>query len=278
MNMEMPMQMTKYLKDTCLVGVIFLLMMFWGVSSVAANTTSPADTWQSEFTLYGWLPSIDGSLKYDVPPDYGDNVSVDASDIQENLNFVFMGNLESRYNKISLAADLIYMDISNSKNTVVNVGPGQGVPLNVSGGLSLSAWVITAIAGYDLLQDDRMRVALIGGLRYLTLDADTDIAINGPAPPTPPPAHLSDSEDFWDGIIGVKGAFMLNENWYIPYYADVGAGDSELTWQLYAGIGYLFSWGDIKLGYRFLEYDLGDDKFVQDLKFYGPLLGIGFRF
>jgi hypothetical protein len=115
-------------------------------------------------------------------------------------------------------------------------------------------------------------------VRYLKLDADVDLTVNGPLPPTPPPAYLSGSEDFWDGIVGVKGGIMLNENWYIPYYADIGAGGSNLTWQLYAGIGYMFSWGDIKLAYRYLEYDQDDDKLVQDLKLYGPQLGIGFRF
>jgi len=51
-----------------------------------------------------------------------------------------------------------------------------------------------------------------------------------------------------------------------------------LTWQPYAGIGYNFSWGDIRVAYRYLEYDQDDDKLVQDLKLYGPQIGIGFRF
>ena len=71
---------------------------------------------------------------------------------------------------------------------------------------------------------------------------------------------------------------MANQSWYFPYYADIGAGDSEITWQLYAGVGYAFKWGDIKLGYRHLHYDQGKDKLIQDMKFKGPLLGVSFRF
>ena len=56
-------------------------------------------------------------------------------------------------------------------------------------------------------------MTLVGGLRYLNLDADLDITIKGSLPETPPPAHLSDSTGLWDGIIGIKGAFMLNEHW-----------------------------------------------------------------
>ena len=156
-----------------------------------------------------------------------------------------MGIFEARKNKLSFGVDLIYMDVSNSTNTNINFspGPGPGVPLSVSAGLGLKSWVITGIIGYDLVQTDKSRMAVIGGFRYLDLSADMDITVNGPLPPTPPPAYLSGSEDFWDGIIGFKGAFMLSDHWYIPYYADIGAGGSNLTWQLYAAVGYQFQIG-----------------------------------
>ncbi len=43
-------------------------------------------------------------------------------------------------------------------------------------------------------------------------------------------------------------------------------------------IGSRFGWGDIRLGYRYLYFDLGDDKLMQDLALSGPVLGAGFRF
>ena len=137
--------------------------------------------------------------------------------------------------------------------------------------------LFTGVAGYDLVQTEKTRLALIGGVRYLNLDADLKLSAAGPVE-TPPPAKLSNSDTLWDGIVGVKGGFMLTEHWYIPYYADIGAGDSQITWQLYTGIGYRFERVDVVLGYRYLEYDQDDDKFLQDLSFYGPLLGVGFRF
>jgi hypothetical protein len=44
----------------------------------------------------------------------------------------------------------------------------------------------------------------------------------------------------WNGVVGVKGRFSFgaNREWFFPYYADVGASQSELTYQLMAGIGY----------------------------------------
>ena len=273
------MKSTKTIKEVSVAAVILLLVMFCGVNSVVAKgTAGTADKWQYEFTIYGWLPSLDGTMKYDVPPADGDNVSLDVSDLLDSLNFVFMGTFVAHKNKLSFAADLIYMDVSNSKSTNVTVGPGPGVPLSVSAGLGLKTWVVTGHVGYEVMQTDKARMAVLGGVRYLDLSADLNIAINGPAPPTPPPAYLSGSDDIWDVIVGFKGGIMLNENWYIPYYADIGTGQSNFTWQLYAGIGYKFSWGDIRLAYRYLEYDQDDDKLVQDLKLYGPQIGIGFRF
>jgi hypothetical protein len=264
------MKSTKFIKGASLAAAI-LLLLFCFVNNAAAQE---ADKWQSEITIYAWLPSIDGELKYNEPGS-GNSASIDASDILDDLNFVFMGTYLGSYNKWSFGADIIYMDVSGSGSTTVNEGPGPGpgVPVSVSAGLGIKTLVVTAVGGYDVVQTDKARLALIGGLRYLKLDADMSqtgsILL---------PSSLSGSKDFWDGIIGIRGSLMLNEKWYIPYYADIGTGDSEMTWQLYAGIGYMFSWGDIRLGYRYLEYDQDDDKLVQDLKLYGPILGVGFRF
>ena len=266
------MQVTNLVKKKSLVAAICLLLLFCFVNYAAA--AQEADKWQYELTIYGWLPSIDGSLKYNLPGDGGDALPIDASDVLDSLNFTIMGNFTAHYNKWSFATDIIYLDMSNSKNTVIPIGQEA---VDFSAKLSLSGWLITGIAGYDVVQTDRVRLAVIGGLRYLTLDADTGLSLTGPGP-LDPYTSLSESVDLWDGIVGVRGAIMLNEQWYLPYYADIGAGDSDLTWQLFGGVGYKFTWGDIKLGYRYLKYDQDDDKLLQDFEFYGPIMGVGFRF
>ena len=52
---------------------------------------------------------------------------------------------------------------------------------------------------------------------------------------------VSESGHVWDGVVGLRGATDLNERWYITYYADVGTGDSDLTWQGLAAVNYRFS-------------------------------------
>jgi len=88
-------------------------------------------------------------------------------------------------------------------------------------------------------------------------------------------AKISD----WDAIIGVKGrvAFGDKGQWFIPWYLDVGTGDTDLTWQGIVGIGYKYSWGDIFAVWRYIDYKMPSDKVVQDLNLNGGAIGVSFR-
>jgi len=65
--------------------------------------------------------------------------------------------------------------------------------------------------------------------------------------------------------------------WFAPFHVDVGTGDSDLTWQLLAGVGYVFSWGDLLLVYRHLDYDQKHGDLLEGLRLSGPALGASFR-
>jgi len=62
------------------------------------------------------------------------------------------------------------------------------------------------------------------------------------------------------------------------YYLDAGTGDSDLTWNAMAGLGYGFGWGELLFAYRHLEYDQPDNKLLQDFSFSGPGFGARFTF
>jgi hypothetical protein len=89
----------------------------------------------------------------------------------------------------------------------------------------------------------------------------------------------SNSRSYWDGIVGVKGRVMFgaDRRWFMPYYVDIGAGDSDLTWQAMTGLGYSWGWGDIVASWRYVDYDLGSNKPLTDLTLNGPALSFVFR-
>ena len=229
--------------------------------------------WQYDLTLYGWYAGMDTKFKSPGPLGREGDLTVDASNIIDNLEMALMGIVEAHYNRWSIITDVMYMAVGDDANTTVTVGTDPGVPVNANVDVDVTTWVVNAGVGYDIAQEDWGRFAVVGGVRYLSADIDSTFGLGGPFP-----VERSRSEDFWNGIVGVKGYIAGGDNWYLPYYADIGTGDSDLTWQLFGGIGYRFGWGDIKLGYRHIEFDQDDEKFVQDLAMSGPIMGVTFHF
>lgn len=248
--------MKKFVLLKCILALSTVAGMF---GSAFTNNAAAAD-WQNEITVYGWFSDISGTL-YD-----GTEYTYEVEDIVDDLEMIFMGNYEGRIGKWSFMGDVVYLDVGDQADTTVPAGAATA-------DLDLSSWVLSAGVGYDLVQSKKGRLAIVGGLRYLDLEVESDLTIQGTQV-----SDASGSQDLLDGTIGLRGYISLGKSWYLPYYADVGTGDSDVSYQLFAGIGYQFGWGDIRLGYRHLCIEMEDDKVMQDMTISGPVLGIGFRF
>jgi hypothetical protein len=261
-------------------------------STVQAQTSAGTDRWTYSLTPYIWLPAFKGTLKYALPPGTGSpNVSVNERSILDALDSAFMLTGEARRGKWSLYGDYVYLKFSTSKSAVrsvdFNVGASDSpfaATLNRGSNSSLKGNMLTFAGGYSLAQTADSPFDVIGGLRYLGIDTETSwnlsAAVAGPQPGRTFAAtgSASRSQDLFDAIIGVRGRVKLADRWYLPYYADVGTGSSNLTWQALAGISYAFGWGEVALAYRHLYYDQKGNRLVQDFKFSGPMLGATFRF
>lgn len=101
----------------------------------------------------------------------------------------------------------------------------------------------------------------------------------GPAPVSfAKTAPLSRDEDLIDGIVGLRGRFVLGRGFHLPYAFDLGGGSSRLTWQASAGLGYQAGWAGVSLGWRHLSYDQGGSKLLRDFSFGGPYLALNLTF
>lgn len=255
-----------------------------GLSNAHASPEQTEEGWSFSLAPYIWLPAVDGQLKFSVPPGLGGAPVTDAApnSYLENLDFAIMLTGEARKGRWSLLGDMVYVDFSDSdaKTKSVELPGGGSVPVIDAGTeTDLSGVLITLAPGYSVYSTPRANMDFFGGVRYLTLEAGTDWRITGPVGEFPATGSLSEDKDILDGIIGVRGQAKLGEGqWSVPYYFDVGAGDSDFTWQASAGISYSFSWGDIRMVYRHLDYDMESDHLLQDLSFSGPALGATFRF
>lgn len=251
-------------------------------------TADAEEGWKFSLTPYLWLPNVNGTLKYAVPPGGGARPEVDTgpNSYLENLSFALMLAGEARKGKWSAFTDLIYLDFDKEGSTVkaVNFGGDRvSTTLNSSTRSSLKGAAWTFGAGYTVVQDPKHTLDLLGGLRYFGLKASSDwqlgAAVSGPNGQAFSQAgSISQREDLWDVIVGLRGRWKLGDAWFVPYYLDVGTGSSALTAQALAGVGYAFKWGEIVGTYRYVLYDMGDDKLLQDIRFAGPAIGATFRF
>jgi hypothetical protein len=242
--------------------------------ALQAEDTTDSDIWQSSFTLYGWLPDINGQLKYELNLGNGGDAEVDASTILDALNFTFMGAFATRRNEWSFLADVIYLDMSQDKTSTVSLPTSGAITTKVD--LGLKGWQIGLYGGYSFFRTAMANADIVAGARYFSMDTDAELSISGPLPPELPNKELSSDVDLWDGVVGIAGHAHFNEHWFVPYHFDVGAGESDLTWQAMAGIGYAAGWGDTLLTYRYLEWQT--DLAVEELAFSGPQIGFKFRF
>jgi hypothetical protein len=270
-----------------LAAVAFLLPL-------RASAQAASDKWEYSLAPYLWLPGMSGTLKYGPPSAGGAaaNVSVDADKLLDALDFGLMLEGEVRRGKWLIGADWIYMKLSGAKSGIrdVNFTSPSGeitVANNTVGGadVTFKGTVFTLVGGYALLQEPHATLYGIGGLRYIGIEATTNwnlsATITGPMGSATFPASGSatKSENIVDAIIGVRGRFKLGDsNWFVPYHLDVGAGDSDQTYQAVLGIGHSFKWGEAFLSYRYLYYDMGGNKLLQDFALSGPALGLNFRF
>jgi hypothetical protein len=83
------------------------------------------------------------------------------------------------------------------------------------------------------------------------------------------------SGSLWDGIVGVTGryAFADDRKWFVPFYRDVGTGQTKLTWQAGAGVGYGFRWGDVVATWRHMEWNAKSGKSIEAMNLSGPMIG-----
>lgn len=273
----------------------FVAAIVAGLLSVplVAGAQAPSDRWTFSLQPYVWLPGVDAKLRYAPPPGGGGaNVEIEGEDVLEALNFAALVQAEARKGRWLIATDFIYLDLGSENSTVrsVDFNPGSGplniatTQLNVGTQSSLDAVVWTLVGGYSIVQDPAFTLDLIGGFRYLTVKARTDVrltaAVTGPGGTQSfaREGGIEEEVDIWDAIIGAKGRLRFGDGkWFVPYYIDIGAGDSDSTWQGVIGVGYTFSWGELALSYRHLEYK-ESGSLIEKLSFSGPALGVNFRF
>jgi len=264
----------------CALAVIAALA---AAAPAVSQAEGASDDWRFTTTIYGWLPSIDGDLA--IPADNGVSLGVNPSDILDALNFTFMGALEADKGRWGVATDVIYLNLGSSKKNFRDFTIGeQELPATATAkvDLDISGWLWTLGGSYLVIDDPSHPMKLLAGARMLNLGTDLKWRIEGDITGIPLPGRngkADASDTVWDAIVGLKGRVNFGDEgkWFVPYYVDVGTGDSNFTWQGITGLGYAFGWGDLVGVWRYLDYDEISDN-VDSITFDGAAVGVTFRF
>ncbi len=230
---------------------------------VAGQGEAPSSNdWNYGAEVYLWGASVG------LDTSGGDEIDVEFTDLIEDLKLGGMGALVAERGKWRFAADFIYLDVDDNVDEVVP----PGIKLDEA---ELAAWLVTPMVGYEFARTDQSRFRVYGGARYLW----TETTITAKTVPPLPAFRVKEKEKatLLDGVIGLHGFTDFNERWYASYMADIGTGDSDITYHALAAINYRFSSVDASFGYRYIRWEL-DDEFIDELDFSGLFAGVKFHF
>lgn len=250
----------------------------------SAAFAQSSDRWQFSAALNVFVPTVKAQTVF-PPSGGGSAASVDGGGILDNLETFFMGSFEARKGVWGFFTDVAYLDMSAGKSGSQDLKLGQvGLPVGASANVNfgLKGWVWTAAGTYRLATTPKYHVDLIGGTRLLDIETKTDWTLGGnigSVAIADRAGARSSTLNNWDVIIGAKGRLALGADgkWFMPYYIDVGAGESKWTVQAMTGVGYAFSWGDIVGSWRYLGYEMKSGSALQDLSFNGPMVSAVFH-
>lgn len=269
-------------------SIVTAAFALWSLS-LAALTPEPAiaqeisDDWKFAATLYGWLPDIAGNTTF--PTDSGSSIDVDFGTILDYLKMAGQGSFNVQHGHWGAYTDLIYLDVgaSNSQTRSITIGGAQlpaGVTAATDFDLKTTVWTIGG--SYRMVASPAATFDVLAGARLASFKQTLEWQFTGDFGGIEPPPRSGNRDvsiDQWDAIVGVKGrrALGVDHRWSIPYYVDIGTGDSDLTWQGVLGLAYTFGWGDVSVVWRYLDYDLGSGGPITDLSLNGPAIGATFR-
>lgn len=239
--------------------------------------------WQWRAAVYAYLPDFGGSTSFPQSAPGGD-LTIDAKTIVDNLKFTFMGALEGSNGRTGVFTDVVYLDLGNTKSNFRDLSLGGGaLPAGVTTTASydLKGWSWTLAGLWRLSSDATSTTDLFAGTRLLDMRQTLDVEFEGNIGPLPLPGRRVESRatlSNWDAIVGIRGRHALGEGrrWFVPYHLDVGTGESKLTWQAMAGLGYSFGWGDFIVAWRYLDYDMKSGGAIRSLDFNGPAIAAAF--
>jgi len=228
-------------------------------------TTAEDDNWHFDFTPYIWFAGISGTVGA-----FGRdaNVHVSPGDLLSHFHIGLLGLVEARKNRLVVPIDFMWINLQAARATPFD--PGLSYVK-----FSATETILTPKVGYRIVDDEKVKVDALVGLRYWHLGEHLNFQPSGLF------NNLSPTQNWVDGVAGGKAAFLLSPKISATIAGDAGGGGSNLDYQVAGVLGLrVCKSAVLDLGWRYLDVDYRTNPPKQglfDAHESGALLGVTFN-
>lgn len=227
-----------------------------------AGSTAPDEAWHFSLSPYLWLPGVHGTVG-----GRGRDISVHASpgDLLSHFRFGLMGTVEARHKQLLLPLDLIW----------VRLGDNKALPfpnlMATTANLKGSEFILTPAIGFRLLDEEKIKVSALAGLRYWHFGQNLQFT------PTRFNLNFSSSQNWVDPVVGGRIELAPSPKLVVTIFGDVGGWGtgSQLEYQVAGLLGYRIKreW-ILQAGYRYLFVNYRSEGSIVNLTTSGAVLGV----
>jgi hypothetical protein len=235
-----------------------------------------AGEWEWEIAPYVWMADVGVDISLNET-DIVDT-TIDFSDILDNAEFGALLHFEGRKGRGGMFADVVYLALNHDLTTAGRLIIPDGTRLDTD-----YAQFTGEAGGIYKLTGDEQGLDLLFGLRVM--DVTIDLDLDFPDGSLIEDRTRSRDETLLDGFVGLRFGQGISDRWQWSIRGDVGAGESDLTWNGVLTFGVKFGKDRDKtlyLGYRHLAYEIEEANMEgikdRDIEFTGPAVGFGFKF
>ena len=220
------------------------------------------------FTGYFWATSLNGKSST-LPPLPATKIDLNFGDIAKDLNAGITAAGEIRLGRWGLLTDVMYSKVT----------PGGALPGPFFSALQVRTESLTLQGSvlYRVYTNDTFDLDFGPGARFWNLDNKLTVK--------PGALNLrlehSEAENWIDPIVSARLIARINDAWSVTVAGDVGGFSvgSRFTYQVLGTLNY--KWSDhvsLHAGYRLLSVDYKKGDFLYDVRMYGPILALTYRF
>jgi opacity protein-like surface antigen len=210
-----------------------------------------SDQWRSTLSGYLWGLSMDGTAGVNG---IEQDIDLSFSDLLDDLDFAMSLRFESHKGNWGYFLDGMY----------VRLEPETSTPAG-----TISQDVKSFIGEVGGIYHINPKVEGIYGVRYQKMDVEVDM----------PGMTVGDDVDWADIFAGLRYIPVRTDKWQLWLRGDVGAGDSDSTWNAAIGAAYHINkrWS-LGGAYRILSTDFEEDDFKWDVDYEGVAVLLGYTF